>query len=784
MKKNFTITLCLIGVAFFIFQCTVNRPAATIVQAPQEETIKQKPLLRDSSGKIIVNRNPDPAYLSPEESLRSIYVPEGYRLELVANEPMIQEPVAIVWDANGRMYVSQMMTYMQDINGTRENEPVSRIMLLEDVDGDGKMDKSSVYIDSLLLPRMMLCVGRKLLVSETYTNNIWSYEDVDNDGKADRKTQVYGNSTRNTANLEHQRSGLVWNLDNRIYTTYENLRYRYTGDKLEADTMLTASGQWGIGNDNYGRLYFSSAGGENPAYGFQMNPFYGRYEVRGQLDGDFIQVWPVISTPDVQGGKIRLREDSTLNHFTGCCGQSVFRGNALPEDLQGDLIICEPVGRLIRRAKVINRDGVRVLKNAYDKEEFISSTDMNFRPVNSTTGPDGCLYIVDMHRGIIQEGNWTREGSYLRPQIQKRGLDNNRGHGRVYRLVHNGYKPGPKPAMLDQTSQVLVDYLAHPNGWWRDNAQKELVVRGDRSVIPALEKMAATNENHLARIHALWTLEGLRAINKKMLSVALNDADARVRKSAVTISEQFLKDQDPEMVSLLSSKVNDPDADVQLQLAASLAYFPGNESKALLQQLMVHASAKQTVQDIAKAVERNMSQKLYGIDLSGIAEADKPTLLKGREIFQQVCATCHGSDGRGVSIAGAAMPAPPFTNSKRAGNKPALVNILLHGLSGPVDGKTYTDVMVPFGAANDDEWISSIVNYVHFRFRPRDVAYSAITPQEVKKLRDKFASRKTFWTLEELETAEKATPAVEAKANPVKKTNTGKQQPAPKKPAQ
>ena len=744
MKRNLTSTLLLIAFALLVFQCTVSKQSSS-------GNAGQPSLPRDSSGRVIVQSNPSGVYLSPQESLNSIYVPKGYHLELVASEPMIKEPVAIVWDGNGRLFVSEMRTYMQDVNGSKENEPVSRISLLEDTNGDGVMDKSSVYIDSLLLPRMMLCVGNKLLVSETYTNNIWSYEDVNNDGKADKKEQVYGNSTPHTGNLEHQRSGLIWNIDNRIYVTYENLRYRYVNGKLEADTMLSGGGQWGLGNDDYGRLYFSSAGGDVPAYGFQINPFYGRYDVSGQLDGDFNAVWPIIATPDVQGGKIRLRPDSTLNHFTGCCGQSIFRGTALPDDLKGDLLICEPVGRLIRRAKVINREGVRVLQNAYNQEEFIASTDMNFRPVNTATGPDGCLYIVDMHRGIIQEGNWTREGSYLRPEILKRGLDKNIGHGRIYRLVHDGFKPGPKPNMLNENSSQLVNYLTHANGWWRDNAQKELILRGDRSVLPALQKMAKENPNHLARIHALWTLEGLGALDKSILGAALKDTDAQVRKAAVNISESFIKNKDAEALKLLAPLVNDPNEDVQIQLTASLAYFKDDEATALLNKLLVNAANKKNLEGIVTSVERNKSQQLYGVDVTGLAAAERSVILKGRETFTQVCATCHGGDGRGISIGGNPMPAPPLVNSKRAGNRAALISILLHGLSGPINGKTYPDVMAPLGAANSDEWVANVLSYVHYRFKPRESQFALINADDVKNIRAATLTRTDLYTVEELE---------------------------------
>ena len=476
--------------------------------------------------------NPSPAYLSPEESMKSFNLPEGYKLELVASESMLNEPVAIAWDGNGKMYVAEMCTYMQDVDGTGTKEPLGKILLLEDTDNDGKMDKKTVYIDSLVLPRMILPLDDRLLVNETYTYDLWSYKDTNGDGTADEKILLYDDDQADNRNLEHQASGLIWNIDNWIYNSRNPVRFKFKNDKILVDSLLDApQGQWGLTHDDFGRLYYSSAGGEVAALGFQQNPAYGSFELDDQLMDDFDATWPIIATPDVQGGFERLRPDSTLNHFTASCGQVIFQGDHLPEDMRGDLFICEPVGRLIRRAKVINRDGQIFLKSAYHQNEFLASTDMNFRPVNMATGPDGCLYIVDMYRGIIQESNWTREGSFLRPVIKREKLDENFGRGRIYRLVYEGDKPGPRPQMLQETSAELVKHLTHPNGWWRSTAQKLILLRADKSVVPDLEKMATNNYSWIEKlfssgkseksaesaVHALWTLKGLDALDKNIL---------------------------------------------------------------------------------------------------------------------------------------------------------------------------------------------------------------------------------------------------------------------------
>src|SRR5207237_8077677 len=122
-----------------------------------------------------------------------------------------------------------------------------------------------------------------------------------------------------------------------------------------------------------------------------------------------------------------------------CVGQELFRGDRLPAELRGNVFLPEPVGRMIRRGVVKMNDGITTLKNPYPESEFIRSKDPNFRPVNMATGPDGCLYIVDAYRGIIQEGNWVRAGSYLRPRVEKNGLQINTNHGRVWRIVHRAW---------------------------------------------------------------------------------------------------------------------------------------------------------------------------------------------------------------------------------------------------------------------------------------------------------------------------------------------------------
>jgi len=714
--------------------------------------------------------NPSSGYMAPEESMSTFNLPEGYRLELVASEPMLTEPVAIAWDGNGRMFVAEMRTYMQDIDGSGTMNPVGRILLLEDSDSDGKMDKSTVYIDSLVLPRMILPLDDRLLVNETNTYDLWSYKDTDGDGIADEKKLLYDVDETDNRNLEHQTSGLIWNVDNWIYTARNPVRFKFKDDKILVDSLLDAPiGQWGLAHDEFGRLYYSSAGGEVAAHGFQQNPAYGSFDLEDQLMDDFDATWPIVATPDVQGGSERLRVDSTLNHFTASCGQAIFQGDRLPEDMRGDLFICEPVGRLIRRAKVINRDGQIFLKSAYDQKEFLASTDMNFRPVNMATGPDGYLYIVDMYRGIIQESNWTREGSYLRPVIKRMNLDKNFGRGRIYRLVYGRDEPAPRPQMLQETTDQLVKHLAHPNGWWRNTAQKLIVIRNDKSVVSDLKKMALNdyswfeeiftfdhNSTAVSRAHALWTLKGLDALDKDVLFKALKDEDAEVRKTAVWLSEDYLKAQDGEVVNALQDLKDDLSADVRIQLVLSLRYNKSNDARALIQELKERDANNVLLQSVASTSlnagnEPDYIRKLK-TEIAGKSPHTRQLISKGAVAFRQVCAACHGIDGKGVLNKERKMVAPPLFGSKRVAgsDRDVVIRILLHGLTGPVDGKAYPDVMPPM-EANDDEWIASVLSYVRYSFG--DDA-SSVRDDHVKDVRDATAGRKKYWTLSEIEKLE------------------------------
>ena len=726
----------------------------------------------------------DCAMRSPAEEAATIVLPPGYHLELVAADPDLVCPALCAWDGDGRMYVAELRSYMLNVNGSNTHTPVSRVSRWESTHNDGTYDKHTVYADGLMLPRMVLPLDDRVLIRQTDTKDVWCYRDTTGTGVADEKAKLYAGGPQE-GNLEHQPSGLIWDIDNWLYVTNQAERFRFTHDRFEKSPLPFHPGQWGIATDDAGQVLFSTAGSERPAHNFQVMPQYGDVNVPGELAPDFTAIYPIEHLADVEGGPPRLRPEGGLNRFSGCCGPTFFQGDALPAELKGDLIIPEPVGRMVRRAKVTVVNGRTTLANAYDHAEFIASTDPNFRPVFSATGPDGCLYLCDLYHGIIQEANWTRVGSYLRPQILKYGLQRNVGRGRIWRVVHDGYKPRAMPRMLEETAAQLVPHLADPNGWWRDTAQKLIVLRHDLSVVPALTAMATKHADPLARLHAVWTLDGLDATDAAVLATAMSDADARVRSAAVRIAEPRLARGDPAAAAAVGALANDPDPKVAAQACLSLlsalhpapvlrtdvktvsdrppTTAPGVDAAvvdvAVAAATRRHDYAAQVVHAWRENKARADADAKHAADMATADKAKGELYARGRDLYGQTCIACHAGDGQGTPVPerDGRRLAPALKGSRKLmADRQLVARILLHGLTGPNNGTVYPGQMASFSWA-DDAYLAAVLTYARNDWGN---AADAIHPDDVAAIRKLTTAQRGPFTVSELYAAAQATAPV------------------------
>ena len=520
--------------------------------------------------------------LSPEDAMKTFFLPPGYRVELVASEPMVEEPILIDWDADGRLWVIEQRGYMQDLPATNEREPIGRVSVLEDTNNDGKMDKKTVFMDGLVLPRALKVLDRGVLIGEP--PHLWFARDTNGDLKSDTKELVVDTYGQELGNIEHNANSLTWALDNWMYTSEHNGYLRLKDGKFDYQPTL-ARGQWGATQDDAGRIYRNTNEAALfvdllPARYFTRNPNLVR--TRGLYESlqneEVNRVWPVRPTPAVNRGYQDgiLRPDGTLAHFTAVCAPTVYRGDRLPAELYGNVFVAEPAANLVSRI-IVSDDGTTLrAKKAYSDAEFLASTDERFRPVYLSSAPDGTLYVVDTYHGIIQHKSFITE--YLRDQILARKLDRPSGYGRIYRIVHDTTRRDRQPALSKATPAQLVETLSHPNGWWRDTAQRLLVERGDRSIAKALTDKAERVSDWKTRLHALWTLDGLDAIQPDTVTRALDDQSREVRVSALQLSERWLAQPNHPIQTAVLKRTADADWAVRRQLAATLGVFPANSA--------------------------------------------------------------------------------------------------------------------------------------------------------------------------------------------------------------
>ncbi|MFD3002404.1 c-type cytochrome [Pontibacter toksunensis] len=717
--------------------------------------------------------------VSPAASLGLMQVADGFEVKLVASEPLVTAPVAMTFDDEGRMWVVEMEGYMPDTAGTGEEIPSGKIAILQDTDKDGVADKRTVFLDSLVLPRAIALIDNGILVAEP--PYLWYYEI--NNGKPGKKTLV-DDAYAVGGNVEHQPNGLFRAMDNWIYNAKSTKRYRKVGDKWLIEPTHFR-GQWGITQDNYGRLYYNT----NPSnvLGDYFAPGFGATNKNQRGVAGYNErivannkVYPIRPTPGVNRGYMEgvLDDSLRLVNFTAANGPVVYRGDLFGDTYAWNAFVAEPAGNLIKRNILSESGYVTGGEQAYQGKEFIASVDERFRPVNLYNGPDGALYIVDMYRGIIQHKTYLTP--YLKNEIALRNLTQPLGYGRIYKVVPENKTA--KMVTLPDAPEQLVQLLGHANGWVRDNAQQKLIDRNFTQAIPALRQAVKETDNPLQVMHALWTLEGLGALKSEEVLALLKQPVWPLRMQALTalpsvlnkanykqyvpVLEQLVASNDTlaaPYVAFLANHIQPFDKVSANNLLQKVAQkYPSNEyvADAVISNLQGREEAFQEellalAPDTAYTINKQLARVVTNIRDARASRSPEALLKefpKGVAMYTRSCQTCHGADGNGVKGL-----APPLNKSEWVtGDKDKLVSIVLYGLTGPVtvNGHLYKAPEINgdmpgigYDKSLPNEDVAQLLSYIRKSWQ-NDA--SKITAEEVTKVRQRLSDRQRAFTVEEL----------------------------------
>ncbi|MEJ7691877.1 c-type cytochrome [Daejeonella sp.] len=715
--------------------------------------------------------------LSAEESMKTMQLEEGFIIKIVATEPLVNTPVATIFDKTGRIWVTEMEGYMPDTVGTGEEQPKGRIVILSDKNGDGVMDDRKIFLDSLILPRAICLIGNGILVAES--PRLWFYE-IRND-KPVKKTLV-DSSYAEGGNVEHQPNGLFRALDNWIYNAKSDRRYRKQGEKWIIE-RTHFRGQWGITQDDQGRLFYNT-NAEN-LLGDLFSPGFGASNENQKTVSGYnrkivsnTKVYPARATTGVNRGyQPGILDDSLkLVDFTAACGPVIYNGHLFGKQYYGNAFVAEPSANLIKR-NILTNEGYSITgRQAYTNNEFLRSTDERFRPVNLYNGPDGALYIIDMYRGIIQHKTYITP--YLKNEIKERSLTEPLSYGRIYKVIPRNKKS--RAIKFPDDKRKLVKLLGHQNGSVRSMAQQLLVDGGDQTIAPELRKILKNFEVPLAATHAMWTMEGLGILNKDDIWPLLTSTDRNLQMQAFSASRSLIsKNNYKDFVKLFDQMIVQKDrlaAPYVAFLALAIKPFDYATYKALLINLAGSFGIDVYVADAVISNLKNEEAAYYkeftglnpdtGLIINKrlkrvVADAEKAKNNKadlalqyprGASIFKSFCQTCHGPDGNGVTSL-----APPLNNSEWVvGDKDKLSAIVLYGLTGPIQigNKLYKSPEIngemPGIASNDefsDRDIAQLLNYIRNSWSNKG---DGIAPKDVTDIRNKFKGRQKPFTMDDL----------------------------------
>lgn len=706
-----------------------------------------------------------PSFNEPQISLEDYKVEEGFELEMVASEPLLTAPVAIDFDTKGRIWVAEMAGFMVNLEGDGEDLPSGSIKILEDLDNDGIMDHAKTFLDSLVMPRALALVYGGLLYAES--PNLYFVE-IKDDKPVNRV--LVDSLYATVGNPEHQPNGLMMNLDNWIYNAKSNFRYQRK-DGVWKKEPTTNRGQWGISHDNFGRLYYNN--NSTQLLGDHILPnrlvrnkyFIPRKGVDETLTKDN-RVYPLHAASVNRGYEEGvLNQDSLLVNVTAACGPLVYRGGMFPADYDQNVFVCVPEANLIKR-NILSFYGDRVeAKQAWQGKEFLASTDEGFRPVNLSNGPDGNMYVVDMHRGVIQ--HYAFLSPYLKKISAEKKLDTILDYGRILRVRSKDKLAREIPDLETLPAPRLLDFLKDSNGWIRDRAQQYLIHKNDKGVLSGLKEMALDNKSPLAQLHALYVLKGLNVLSFDFLQQLAISGGPEATAHALVLMEDYASEKNvPKAKDLFAELLNRNEPMLDLYLSTTLgiwakydqevffsfiydlsskykdnvivqeAILSGSEGvmSALKLKLEEKDNLKNTDLDVlaAASLERQENNRPNYIYSTQIARADSRT--NGAILFRQICASCHSSSGEGIRGL-----APPLVGSEYISNHlEQLGLIILHGLKGPllINGEVYdNNHQMPglkYNKSLSDKDISDIISYVTNAF---SVNPKGLKPEKIKELR-------------------------------------------------
>jgi mono/diheme cytochrome c family protein len=576
--------------------------------------------------------------------MRMMELQPGFRIELVAAEPLVQDPISFAFDERNRLWVLEWPSYnwpLRDVLGLESQPtPASRLVMLTDTDGDGRMDTRTVFAQ-MDWPRGFQLVDGGVIVFAL--PQVLLLRDTDGDDKADTRV-VLQDGLPIPVNPHLAPSSPSWTLDNWAYGLQVGDRLRLvSATPLKAPAGRLA-GQWGMSHDDWGRLFFSYnqdhiRGSLVPTAYATRNPSYMASAGVDVRIGQDNEVWPHAITPGVNR-RAQLHDDGKLKVFTANAAPNVYRGDQFPEEFRGNVFVGESAGRLIRRSIVTEQDGILTSRNAYERREFLFSNDERFRPVYTANGPDGALYVADMYRGIIEGHIFLT--TFLRNQAVSRGLQQPfSGMGRIYRIVHEG-RPRPKaPTVRRDDVAGWVALLAHPNGLWRDTAQRMVVASRSQLAVPPVRAMALSHGDARVRLHALWTLDGLGAADDAIVLARLADDSPHVRMAALRLAEPRL--DDVALRAAVLRLADDPAVEVRRQVLYTLGATRARDAEeARLRLLRRDVDAPFVVDAFMSGHEGRARQTLEMVTSTALWEADRP----GHRALVTALATAVANEGR------------------------------------------------------------------------------------------------------------------------------------------